>query len=156
MAPSTHQTTGKDDYMPEESETVYDPIIPLFREWAMLKHRVEEDSHELAILRDECIAAVEARGERDHKGSQYISLPFAIGPQEFTRIKRERRVSEKTDEEVAELITRAKGVYEKCFPLIPTLDQDELYVQYQLGVLSEEDLSAIFVQVESFSFKPMA
>lgn len=141
--------------MPEiEDPVTYDPIIPYFRKWVILKEQVEEATRELNQLRDYCISSIEERGFRDHRGSQYIEMPFPIGSKEFTKIKRERRVTTKVDEEVAELITRAKGVYEKCFAMVPTLDAEELYVQYQLGVLTQEDMDMIFTQVESFSFRP--
>lgn len=131
-------------------------LIPYFQKWAMLKEDIEEAMRELNQLRDYCISAVEQHGERDHKGSQYLTLPFAIGNKGYTQIKREIRHSIQADPEVAELITRSKGVYEKCFPAVPTLDPEELYVQYQLGALSQEDMDAIFVDRVSFSFKPLA
>lgn len=149
-------TNGNDDCVTDHEEVVYDPIIPLFRQWTLLKDDVEEANRELASLRDQCIAAIEARGERDHRGSQWIKLPFPIGNKGFTSIKRERRISHQTDEEVAEAITRSKDCYEVCFPLRRILDQEELYVQYQKGVLSQEDMDMIFTQVESWSFRPTA
>ena len=148
-------STGNNECMAEE-EVIYDPIIPMFRQWALLKERVENDTRELNHLRDQCISAVEARGERDHRGSQWIRLPFPVGNKGFTAIKRERRVAVQTDEEAAEEITRSKGCYEVCFPLRRVLDAEELYVQYQKGSLTQEDMDRIFRQVESFSFKPTA
>ncbi len=74
-------------------------------------------------LRDRVVDAVRTRGYADHKGSQYIDLPFPIpvGDSEYIRIKRERRVSIVADLAEAERITKARGenVYRRAFPRFP-------------------------------------
>lgn len=145
---------------PPESEArpvPFDPVIPTFREWAKLKAQQTELTTRMNKLRDKVAAAVEARGYADHKGSQYIDLPFPIpvGESEYIRIKRERRVSVVADTEAAERITRAagEGVYRRAFPPVPTLDADELYVLLQEGVLTEDDMDRIMVKKETFAFR---
>ncbi|MFF1693154.1 hypothetical protein ACFVXC_05930 [Streptomyces sp. NPDC058257] len=135
----------------------FDPVIPTFREWAKLKAQQTELTSRMNKLRDKVAAAVQARGYADHKGSQYIDLPFPIpvGESEYVRIKRERRVSIVADTEAAERITRDRGenVYRRAFPPVPTLDADELYVLLQEGVLTEDDMDQIMVQKETFAFR---
>lgn len=135
----------------------FDPVIPTFREWAMLKAQQTELTTRMNKLRDKVATAVEARGYADHKGSQYIDLPFPIpvGDSEYVRIKRERRVSVVADLEAAERITRARGenIYRRAFPPVPTLDADELYVLLQEGQLTEADMDQIMVQKETFAFR---
>lgn len=133
-----------------------DPIVKKFQHWAMMRDELESLTASLNKIRDDCMTALEERGARDHKGSQILRLPFAVGSKGFDRLKRERRVSNKIDEEVAEIICRSKGVYEKCFPARPTLDPDEIYVQYQLGVFTDEDMDNIFPKYVSYSFKPLS
>ncbi|AZM47784.1 hypothetical protein DMB38_20115 [Streptomyces sp. WAC 06738] len=142
---------------PEPQRIPFDPIIPIFREWAVLKAQVTEETTRLNKLRDRVAAAVEQRGYTDHKGSQYLDLPFPIpaGDSEYTRIKRERRVSISADEEAAERILRAKGeaLYRRAFPPVPMLDPDELYVLLQEGHLTEAEMDEILVQKETFAFR---
>lgn len=142
---------------PEPQRIPFDPIIPVFREWAVLKAEVTERTTRLNKLRDKVAAAVEQRGYTDHKGSQFLDLPFPIpaGETAYTRIKRERRVSIVSDLDAAERITRAKGeaVYRRAFPPIPTLDADELFVLHQEGVLTEEEMDEILTQKETFAFR---
>lgn len=133
-----------------------DPLVADFQLWAQMRDEADNITSQLNHIRDRCMTALEQRGYRDHKGSQFLKLPFGVGPKSYGSLKRERRVSTKVDEEVAELICRSKGVYEKCFPAIPTLDPEELYVQYQKGVLTQEDMDNIFTQVETYSFRPMS
>ncbi|MET8342434.1 hypothetical protein [Streptomyces microflavus] len=135
----------------------FDPVIPTFREWATLKAQQTELTSRMNKLRDKVTAAVQQRGYADHKGSQYIDLPFPIpvGDSEYIRIKRERRVSIVADLDAAERITRGRGqqIYRRAFPPVPTLDADELYVLLQEGELTEEDMDQIMVQRETFAFR---
>lgn len=133
-----------------------DPLVTKFQSWVLMRDEVESLTATLNKIRDECMAAIETRGIRDHKGSQYLNLPGAIGSKGFGNLKRERRVTNRVDPEAAERITRSAGVYDVCFPAVPTLDEDELYVQYQKGKLTEADMYEIFTKVESFSFRPIS
>lgn len=123
----------------------------------MLKSQSVSLSMKLNRLRDKISSAVEERGYKDQKGSQYIDLPFPIPTEEgeYLRIKRERRVSIVADEEAAERITRSKGedIWARAFPAVPSLDCDELYVLLQEGVLTEKEMDQILVQRESYAFK---
>lgn len=142
---------------PDPQAVPFDPIIPTFREWAVLKAQVTEETSRLNKLRDKISAAVESRGYTDHKGSQFLDLPFPVpaGENEYIRIKRERRVSVSADEEAAERILKSKGeaLYRRAFPPVPTLDADELYVLLQEGHLSEADMDEILVQKETYAFR---
>ncbi|MFE2539075.1 hypothetical protein [Actinacidiphila glaucinigra] len=142
---------------PDSKAIPFDPIIPVFREWAVLKAQVTQDTSRMNKLRDKVALAVEQRGYVDHKGSQFLDLPFPIpaGDGEYVRIKRERRVSITADEEAAERITKAKGeaMYRRAFPPVPTLDADELFVMLQEGVLTEAEMDEILVQKETYAFR---
>lgn len=141
----------------EEPPQPFDPIVPIFRQWAQLKHEVTARTTAMNKLRDRVVEAVKQRGYKDHKGSAYIDLPFPlpVGDSEYIRIKHERRVSIVADEEAAERITRDKGpaVYERAFPMKRTFDADEVYVLLQEGLLEEEDMDQIMVQKESYAFR---
>ncbi|MEU1816065.1 hypothetical protein ABZ543_12840 [Streptomyces roseifaciens] len=143
-----------------EPPVPFDPVLPAFREWAMLKYQTTELTTRMNKLRDKVMEAVTARGYKDHKGSQYLDLPFPIpvGDIQYLRIKRERRVTITPDLEAAERITRARGehIYRRAFPPVPTLDPDSLYVLLQEGELTEGDMDAIMVQRETFAFRGLS
>lgn len=148
------------DVYEEAAPAPMDPIIPVFREWALLKSKTDQLTAEQNKLRDRVVKAVEERGYTDHKGSQYLDLPFPItaGDTSYMRIKRERRVTVVPDATAAETILRAKGehIFHRAFPPVPMLDQNELYVLLQEGILTEDDMDAIFIQRESFAFRGLA
>lgn len=133
-----------------------DPLVMKFQSWVLMRDEVDSLNASLKKIREECMAAIETRGYRDHKGSQYLNLPGSIGAQGFGTIKRERRAVKNVDEEAAALITQARGVYDVCFPAKPQLDEEELYVQYQKGVLTAGDMDAIFTIGDTYSFRPMS
>jgi hypothetical protein len=135
-----------------------DPVIPVFREWMILRAQYADVATRMNRARDQVAEAVEQRGYRDHKGNQFLDLPFplSVGENTYSRIKRERRVSVVADEDVAERITRAKGVYDRAFPPIRSLDTEELYVLYQEDALTQADLDEILAPRETYAFKGSA
>lgn len=135
-----------------------DPVVPTFREWMVLRAQYNDVAARMNHARDAVVAAVAARGYQDHKGNQFIDLPFplTVGETTYSRIKRERRVSIVANEDAAERITFEKGVYERAFPPVRSLDAEELYVLHQEGVLSQAELDEIFEPRESFAFKGTA
>lgn len=135
-----------------------DPIVPAFREWAVTRDQVTALTTRMNHQRDRIIAAVEARGYADHKGHQYIDLPFAlqVGDTTYTRIKRERRVTVVADEDAAKRIAIERGVLDRAFPSVPALDEAELYVLFQEEILTEADMGEIFTKKESFAFRGVA
>jgi hypothetical protein len=72
-------------------------------------------------------------------------------------VKRERRVSVGLDEEATETLLHTKGLKDRVFKEVTTtvLDQDELYVLQQEGLITEEELDALFTENVSFAFKPI-
>lgn len=153
----TAEASDPSETSDEETPLPFDPIVPVFRQWAQLKNEVVARTTAMNKLRDRIITDVEQRGYRDHKGSQYVDLPFplVVGDLQYLRIKRERRVAITPDLEAAERITRSKGedVFNRAFPPVPTLDCDALYVLLQEGELTEDDMDSIMVQKESWAFR---
>jgi hypothetical protein len=110
-------------------------------------------------LRDDISAHVDANGETDEKGSKFWRLPqpIEVNGQTFTEVKRERRVSQSLDEEKTDELVTAKGVRDRVFKTVEmeVLDQDELYVLNQEGILSDEEIDGLWVENVSFAFKPI-
>jgi hypothetical protein len=110
-------------------------------------------------LRDEISVYVDNIGEVDEKGSKFWTLPspIEINGQKFTEVKRERRVSIGLDAEAADVLLTAKGLRDRVFKPVTTevLDQQELYVLNQEGLLSDEELDGLFTEDVAFAFKPI-
>jgi hypothetical protein len=129
------------------------------REFLVLKFQETQIVTRKNHLRDEISTFVDANGETDEKGSKFWRLPAPVdvNGQTFTEVKRERRVSVGLDEEATETLLHTKGLKDRVFKEVTTtvLDQDELYVLQQEGLITEEELDALFTENVSFAFKPI-
>jgi hypothetical protein len=138
-----------------------DPENPIekVRQFLSLKFQEAQIVTRKNKLRDEVSAFVDANGETDEKGSKFWKLPSVIevNGQRFTEVKREKRVSISLDEDAVEELVNRKGIRDRVFKEITTtvLDQDELYVLNQEGLIDDAELDALFVEKESFAFKPL-
>lgn len=112
------------------------------------------------VLKGELMTYLSEHGEEDERGHREFRFtnPITIGGAAFVGIKRERRVSLGLDEDKASEILAEKGedIVRRVFKEVTTtvLDQDEIYVLHQEGVLSEADIDSMFVEKETFAFKP--
>lgn len=131
------------------------------RQFLALKFQETEITSRKNKLRDEVAAHVDAVGEPDEKGSLFWKLtpPIEINGQKFVEVKRERRVSTSLNEDATQELVASKGaeilarVYKPVTEI--RLDQDELYVLNQEGVLTDAELDGLFEENESFAFKPI-
>lgn len=104
-------------------------------------------------LRDRLYALVEREGERDDKGNLLLPLPEAAG--DILTLQIQRRVSNPFQGEVAEEILRERGIWHDCVTLVPVLDEDKVLAARYDGLLSDEDIEAMYPEVESFAFTPV-
>jgi hypothetical protein len=138
-----------------------DPENPIekVRQFLVLKFQETQVVTRKNHLRDEISAFVDATGETDEKGSKFWKLPapIEVNGQRFTEVKREKRTSVGLDEDAVETLVNEKGIRDRVYKEVTTtvLDQDELYVLNQEGVISDEELDALFTENISYAFKPL-
>jgi hypothetical protein len=129
------------------------------REFLVLKFQETQVVTRKNHLRDEISTFVDAHGETDEKGSKFWDLPepVEVNGQKFTSVKRERRTSIGLDVDAVETLANKKGLTDRVFKEVTTtvLDQDELYVLQQEGLITEDELDALFTESVSFAFKPI-
>jgi len=112
-----------------------------------------------ATLKKDLMAFLDENGEADERGHKTYTFPepLTIGGKTFTGLKRERRVSDSFDEDVAETILTAKNLLAQALVQPePVIDQDAIYVLQQEGKITAAELDSMFVQTESWAFKPLA
>ncbi|MER5754314.1 hypothetical protein [Streptomyces sp. NPDC002088] len=129
------------------------------RQFLVLKFQETQVVTRKNHLRDEISAYVDSNGDEDEKGSKFWRLPepIEVNGQKFTEVKREKRTSVGLDEDAVETLANSKGIRDRVFKEVTTtvLDQDELYVLNQEGVISDEELDALFTENVSYAFKPI-
>lgn len=138
-----------------------DPENPIekVRQFLLLKFQETQVVTRKNYLRDEISAYVDAAGETDEKGNKFWKLPtpIEVNGQTFTEVKREKRTSIGLDEDAVDTLVNEKGVRDRVYKEVTTtvLDQDELYVLNQEGVITDEELDALFTEKVSYAFKPL-
>jgi hypothetical protein len=138
-----------------------DPESPVekVRQFLVLKFQETQVVTRKNHLRDEISAYVDASGETDEKGSKFWDLPapIEVNGQKFVSVKREKRTSIGLDEDAVDNLVNTKGIRDRVFKEVTTtvLDQDELYVLNQEGLISDEELDALFTENVSYAFKPI-
>lgn len=131
------------------------------RQFLVLKLQGEDITTRKNKLRDDVSLHVDAVGELDEKGSKFWKLepPIDVNGQRFTEVKRERRVSVSLDEEKTQELLAAKGpkVRDRVYKPVTEfhLDQDELYVLNQEGLITDAELDGLFAENVTFAFKPI-
>ena len=95
---------------------------------------------------------LESSGRVDDRGSSFLDIDGAVvdprNDEPILSIKRECRVGQALDEEVAEEVLKSLGLYEKCLTTITVLDEDAILALNFSGDLSDEELQSIYTTSE--------
>lgn len=120
------------------------------RHYRFTKSTIKSLTTDANRLRDELSAMVESYGEADSDGHQWLELDSEI--EGVSALKRERRVSTRLDEGEAYRRLAAAGLTDRCIRNIPVVDQDEVMAALYEGLLTEEDIDAMFPKSVSWAF----
>ncbi|WP_020142248.1 hypothetical protein [Terracoccus sp. 273MFTsu3.1] len=82
--------------------------------------------------------------------------PIEMGGKTYTGLKQERRVSKVFDEEKAEEILKAKGLWEDAIETIEVIDQDKVYALHMDDKITEAEMDLILADKETFAFVTVA
>ncbi|MFI2616698.1 hypothetical protein [Streptomyces sp. NPDC018584] len=123
-------------------------------QWALIKDRVETQQTLLDSLKSDMVEDLKEYGVRDDKGSYVIDLgrSYEVAGKKFTGLKYQKGTTRIADEDTAERLGKAKGLYDRLFPAQPAFDAQEVYVCFQEGLLSEEEVDEIFPEKVTWSF----
>ncbi|WP_371590945.1 hypothetical protein [Streptomyces sp. NBC_00470] len=138
--------------MPATSPAPMSPADDIASLWLAAKRQVDMAKQAEGQLRLELQDRLRTDGVETENGSLVMGLPERVtfGKNTYSAVRLERVVAEYADEEVAEHITRSKGVYERAFPVRPVFDPQELYVLNSEDILSDVDMGNIFLSKESW------
>lgn len=91
--------------------------------------------------------SLEAEGEPDENGSLWLWVD------DENRMKLERRVSEVFNEQLATVVLKRKGLYERCLKTVVVLDEDAVVALGFEGDLSQDVLQTFYEQRVNWAFK---
>jgi hypothetical protein len=114
------------------------------KEYAFLKKQIEYLEKQQKELREKLFSYIEESGEVDDKGN--LLLEFDKEIEGFGSVMKQRRVSRKIDEGVADQFISNKGLEEELYKTIRVVDEDALMAALYEGKLTEEEVDEMYPQ----------
>lgn len=137
-----------EQHQPTEEEQ----LVKAAREYIRIKDVIANLTKEANRRRDELAELVIENGEEDESGHFWLELPEDV--EGYIALKRERRVSQVVDTEAAEQLLTERGLYDRCFKLVPTLDEDAVMACVYDDLLTADDLDVMFPKKITWAFVP--
>jgi hypothetical protein len=129
---------------PVEPRTADDSLEGKAKEYAFLKKQKEYMEKQISELREEIFATIDESGEVDSKGNVVIEFDTEI--EGFGSVMKQRRVTRKINEAVAEEMITAKGLEDKLYKTIRVVDEDALMAALYSDELTEEEIDEMYPQ----------
>lgn len=121
-----------------------DPLIKDAREFSFLKQQIDFLEKQSKEVRERLFAQLDEIGEVDDKGNIIIELPEEVNG--FGAVVKQRRVSRKIDELVADEIITEKGMEEQLYKTIRVVDEDALMAALYNDELTEAEIDLMYPQ----------
>ena len=121
-----------------------DPLIKDAREYSFLKQQIEFLEKQQKEVRERLFTTLDEMGETDDKGNIIVELPEEVNG--FGAVVKQRRVSRKIDELVADEIITEKGMEEQLYKTIRVVDEDALMAALYSDELTEAEIDLMYPQ----------
>lgn len=112
------------------------------RQSVMLKDKIDQLNSLQSEVRSTLKDGVKELGEEDSRG--HIVVEVDDDTTGIRKVMHQRKVSKSLDIEVAESILKEKNIHERCVTMIPILNEDEIMAAFYEGLITEEDIDAMF------------
>jgi len=121
-----------------------DPLIKDAREYSFLKQQIDFLEKQQKEVRERLFTQLDELGEVDDKGNVIVELPEEVNG--FGAVVKQRRVSRKIDEIVADEIITEKGMEEQLYKTIRVVDEDALMAALYNDELTEAEIDLMYPQ----------
>jgi hypothetical protein len=129
---------------PVEPRTADDSLEGKAKEYAFLKKQKEYMEKQMSDLREKIFETIDESGEIDSKGN--IVVEFDTEIEGFGSVMKQRRVTRKINEAVAEEMIATKGLEDKLYKTIRVVDEDALMAALYSDELTEEEIDEMYPQ----------
>lgn len=134
-----------------ERQDPQDPgFMPKVSQFISLRSRIDDLSKERDSIKADLSELVDDIGEPDEKGNLWLRLPHEVDG--FTSLQRQRKVSQSLDEGTATELLKEKGLFDRCFVMMPVLKEDEVMACLYEGLITEEEVDKMFPKKVSYAF----
>lgn len=130
---------------PEEPRSAeQDDLVNQTKEYAFIKAQLEYLEKQQKELREKLFEALDGSGETDDKGNVVLELPQEVDG--YVSVVKQKRVSRKVDELVADEIITSKGMEDTLYKTIRVVDEDALMAALYNDELTEEEIDQMYPQ----------
>ena len=130
---------------PEEPRNAeQDKLVNQAKEYAFIKAQLEYLEKQQKELREKLFEVIENSGETDDKGNIILELPTEV--EGFVSVVKQKRVTRKVDELVAEELITAKGMEDTLYKTIRVVDEDALMAALYNDELTEDEIDQMYPQ----------
>lgn len=138
---------------PEQPEDSWvSKVAQQFKAFALDKVTLDHvKKHQDSVKRD-LMDALDEFGYGDDKGHIWIDFEEPI--EGFAGMQKQRRVNQGMDEDAIKRILDDKGLTDRCYKPVITLDQDEVMALLYEGLLTEDEIDAMFPKTITWAFVP--
>lgn len=127
-------------------------LLKKVRSYISIKGRIDDLTKEQSVLKSELSDIVDEQGVPDEKGHIWFELPEEVDG--YRSLQRQRRVSQRLDEDYAINLLTEKGLYDRCYEKVPVLKESEVMSCLYEGLLTEEEIDTMFPKSVSYAFIP--
>ena len=128
-------------------------LVKKFRAYIRSKKTIDDLTKDVNVLKSDLADAVDSQGEADDRGHVWLPLPEVVDG--YASLQRQRRVSQRLDEETAEQILKDKNLYDRCYEKVPVLNENEVMSCLYEGLLTEEEVDKMFPKSISWALIPI-
>ena len=121
-----------------------DDLVNQTKEYAFIKAQREYLEKQHKELREKLFEVLDGSGEPDDKGNIILELPQEVDG--YVSVVKQKRVSRKVDELVAEEIITEKGMEDTLYKTIRVVDEDALMAALYNDELTEEEIDQMYPQ----------
>lgn len=117
-------------------------LIRYVQQNAMLKDEADRIADRQKEVKTFINQGVDELAEEDSRGHLVVDINDDITG--ISKVVRQRRVSKSLDQQAAEDILSRKGLTERCFTMVPVLNEEEIMAAFYEGLLTEDDIDTMF------------
>lgn len=130
---------------PEEPRSAeQDDLVNQTKEYAFIKAQLEYLEKQQKELREKLFEVLDASGETDDKGNLIVELPQDV--EGISSLIKQKRVTRKVDELVAEEIITEKGMEDTLYKTVRMVDEDALMAALYNDELTEDEIDRMYPQ----------
>lgn len=124
-------------------------LLALGMQYLSYRHGRESLQKQEDTVKKDLMAGLAEHGQPDDHGHRFYYFPSGIG--EVQGVKRERRVSQVMDEDVAMNLVEKYGLQDSCLETITVLNEEGLLAANFKGTISDEEMQEVYSQKETFA-----